>query len=62
MYTQASNKATQKYISKAYDSVFVRVPKGQKKKLQEYCKIHDLSMNQLICDLLERETNIKLHK
>lgn len=62
MYTQASNKATQKYNAKAYDNIFVRVPKGQKEKLQAYCMEHDVSMNQLICELLQEKTNLIMHK
>lgn len=62
MYTQASNKAVQRYVNKAYDNINIRVPKGQREKLNKYCLEHGLSVNKFICDLIQRETNIIMHK
>lgn len=61
MYTQAQNKATQKYNKKAYDSLFIRVPKGRKELLQKYCDDNNISMNKFICDLLQEKTSIVMH-
>ena len=35
-YTQAQNKATQKYIKAAYDEIKLRLPKGSKDKIKQY--------------------------
>lgn len=52
-YTEAQNKATQKYVKNNYDDIKVRVPKG---KREEY-KAQGKSLNQLVIELLEN--NIK---
>lgn len=62
MYTQASNKATQRYHAKAYDNINVRIPKGQREKLQQYCSEHGVSVNRFICDLVQKETNLIMYK
>jgi hypothetical protein len=41
-------KATKKYNDKIYDSVLLRLPKGEKAFLKEYSKIIDLSLNEFI--------------
>ena len=61
MYTQAQNKATQKYNAKAYDELKIRVPKGRKEMIQKYCLEHGLSVNKLVCELLQEKTNIIMH-
>ncbi|MCM1184645.1 MAG: hypothetical protein NC337_14840 [Roseburia sp.] len=37
-YTEAQNKATQKYIKAAYDSIVIRVPKGRREELKDIAK------------------------
>ncbi len=44
-YTQSTNKAVQKYNKKAYDTVQLRVKKGERERLQRYVVIHKTSIN-----------------
>lgn len=54
-YTEAQNKATQKYISKAYDQIVVRIPKGSREKYKKCASENGKSLNQLIVDMLEEK-------
>lgn len=54
-YSEKQNKWTQDYIKKAYDSFYVRVPKGEKEKYQELAKSRGKSLNKLIVELLDAE-------
>ena len=54
-YSEAQNKATQKYIQKAYDSIIVRVPKGEREKYNTHAESKGLSLNKLIIDLLDKD-------
>ena len=54
-YSEAQNKATQKYIKSNYDSIVVRVPKGKKEKYKHLAANQGKSLNKLIVDLLEKE-------
>ena len=51
-YTQASNKAVQKYSKKAYDSTLIRVKKGQLQLIQAYAEAHGMSLNGYINKLI----------
>ena len=53
-YTEAQNKATQKYISKAYDQFSVRVPKGKREIYKAHAEAQGKSLNQLVIDLLDK--------
>ena len=44
-YSQAQNRATQKYIRENYDSVVIRMPKGRKDKIRDFAKENGESMN-----------------
>lgn len=44
-YSQAQNKATQKYVKEHYDSFIVRMPKGKKEKIKAYAESKDESLN-----------------
>ena len=48
-YTQAQNKATQKYIKNAYDTISVRVFKGEKDKIKAHAESLGESVNGFIC-------------
>lgn len=37
-YTEAQNKATQKYIKASYDTITLRVPKGKRDELKDIAK------------------------
>ncbi len=51
-YTEAQNKATQKYIKNNYDNIVVRVPKGKREEYKAHAEALGKSLNQLIIDLL----------
>lgn len=55
MYTQAQNKATQKYQKKAYDSIQFRVKKGLREKYNEYAAKRGLSLSAYIQQLIEED-------
>lgn len=54
-YTEAQNKATQKYISKAYDQFSVRVPKGKREIYKAHAEAQGKSLNQLVIELLDKD-------
>ena len=54
-YSQAQNKATQKYIKNAYDELKIRVPKGEKELFQQMAKEAGKSLNSFIYELLKNE-------
>ena len=48
-YTQAQNKATQKYVKNTFDTISVRVPKGEKEVIGKHAvAFGDGSMNAFI--------------
>ena len=54
-YSEAQNKATQKYIKKAYDTITVRVPKGMRDKYSVHAEGKGVSLNKLVIDLLNKD-------
>ena len=54
-YTEAQNKATQKYIQKAYDTITIRVPKGMREEYKNHAENKGTSLNKLVIDLLDRD-------
>lgn len=38
-YTPAQNRATQKYNKKAYEQVVIRLPKGERDKMQAHAEL-----------------------
>ena len=44
-YSQAHNKATQKYIKNNYDSVMIRMPKGKKEQIKTFAESKGESLN-----------------
>lgn len=52
-YSQAQNKATQKYIKNAYDEIKIRVPKGKKDEYKDRAMNAGKSLNQYIIDCIE---------
>ena len=47
-YTQAQNKATQKYSAKTYDQVKILVKKGERDKLKSHAEKQGESLNGFI--------------
>lgn len=60
MYTEASNKASQRYNAKAYDRLAIRVKKGQSEKIAEYAKSKGMSLNGYINSLIAADMGEKL--
>lgn len=51
--TRTSSKVKDRYNAKAYDEIKVRVPKGNKEKLQAFVERHGLSVNGFINGLID---------
>lgn len=54
-YSQAQNKATQKYQKKVYDSIQFRVPKGKRELYNQYAAQRGLSLAAYITGLIEAD-------
>lgn len=54
-YSQAQNKATQKYQKNNYERLTVRCKKGRKEEYEKLASALGLSLNQLIINLLDAE-------
>lgn len=54
MVSEAQKKATSKYISKAYDQVSLRMPKGKREEYKAHAERQGKSLNALIIELLEK--------
>lgn len=54
-YTSASGKAVTKYISKAYDQIVTRVPKGTRVRYKSHAEAQGKSLNAYIIYLIERD-------
>ena len=50
--SKAQQKAVAKYMKNNYDDIKIRVPKGTREQLQEYCRKKDISVNKLINDFI----------
>ena len=57
-YTQAGNKAVQKYSKKAYDQILFRVKKGEAEKI----KVHAKSMGESLNGFISRAVNETMEK
>lgn len=54
-YSEAQNKATQKYIQKAYDTITIRVSKGMRDTYKAHADRRGVSLNKLVTDLLDKD-------
>ncbi len=54
-YTQASNKAVQKYNKKAYSVITLRVKKGEETKIKAYAEAKGMSLNGYINKLIAED-------
>ena len=52
-YTQAQNKATQKYIKANYDEIKIRLPKGKKEIIKNYAIKNNESVNSFIKRIID---------
>lgn len=53
-YSEAQNKATQKYIKNTYDTFTIRVPKGMRDVYKAHAESNGISLNRLVIELLEK--------
>ena len=56
--TKAQIAATNRYMSKNYDSLRIVVPKGRKSDIDEYANQCGMSVNGLVNSLLQRELGL----
>ena len=61
-YSEAQNKASQKYQKKAYDTYLLRLYKGQKEQIQAYAESHGESLNGYINRLIAEDMGEALTK
>ena len=54
-YSQAQNRATQKYTKANYERLYLTCKKGQKEKYQALAEAAGKSLNQFIIDILEEK-------
>lgn len=53
-YSQAQNKATQKYIKTHYDTIVLRIPKGKKEEYKAAAIKRGMSLNAFIINAIEK--------
>lgn len=53
-YSEAHNKANQRYQAKAYDRIYIRVRKGKKEMYEDLARLEGKSLAGLITDLLNQ--------
>lgn len=61
-YSQAQNKATQRYIKNNYDSVMVRMPKGKKDKVKAFAESKGESLNGFVNRVIDKEMESDVQK
>ena len=54
---KTSNQSKDKYNAKAYDDIRLRVPKGQKERIQAHAEQNGESLNGFLNRLIEQELN-----
>ena len=58
-YSEKQNQWTQAYIKKSYDTISVRVKKGEREKYRKLAEECGISLNALIVELLEKQFSKK---
>ncbi|MCR5836492.1 MAG: toxin-antitoxin system HicB family antitoxin [Lachnospiraceae bacterium] len=53
IYTEAQKKANYKYNSR-FNRLNIRIEPGLKQELDLYCKAHNISVNSLVINLIEK--------
>lgn len=59
-YSEAQNKATQRYQKKAYDRLAIRVKKGQAEQIQAHAESLGMSLNSYVNKLIAEDMGDKL--
>jgi predicted HicB family RNase H-like nuclease len=53
--SKAQQKATNKYIAKAYDRLNIVVPKGKREEIKDYAQRNGESLNGYVCRLIKED-------
>lgn len=53
-YSQAQNKATQKYMKENYERIYIALPKGKKEKMKMAADAANESLTSYIINAVER--------
>lgn len=61
-YSQAQNKATQRYIKNNYDSIMIRMPKGKKELVKAFAESRDESLNGFVNRVIDKEMESDVQK
>ena len=56
--SRTSSEVKNRYNAKAYDRITTVVPKGRKKDVEAFAESKGISVNALICGLLQRELGL----
>lgn len=56
-YTEARERANEKYRKEKIDTILIRVPKGKKAEIQDAAKQKSVSLNQYIVDAIDNALN-----
>ena len=56
--SEARHRANEKWNAKAYDEIKVRVPKGEKEKIQAYAEANGETVNGLINRLIQEAMGV----
>ncbi len=59
-YSEAQNKATQRYQKKAYDSTLLRMYKGQLEQVKAYAEKRGMSLNGYVNKLIADDMGAEL--
>lgn len=53
--SKAQQKAVSKYMKENYDEIKIRIPKGQKERIQEFAKAKEMSVNAFIWETIQEK-------
>lgn len=56
--SNTSSAVKRRYNQKAYDTMFISVPKGWKQKIQDYASENGISVNSMLCALIRAEMGV----
>ena len=59
---KTSNAVKDRYNAKAYDDIRLRVPKGEKEKIQAFAEAHGESLNGFLNRLIEEAMGVEKTK
>lgn len=54
-YSEAQNKATQKYVKNNYDRIELKVPKGKKQEIKDFATDKGQSLNGFVNEAIDEK-------